>query len=100
MFQRLEKMKKNAFASAILFGENNNSSISGVKYSLLHALPLRSFRQLNDEKKSLNPAEYLIILDCQVSGCGRVRNLHSTSVRTGKKSPLCGAGAWLFSVVI
>ena len=29
MFQRLEKMKKNAFASAILFGENNNSSISG-----------------------------------------------------------------------
>jgi len=30
MFQRLEKMKKNAFASACLFGENNNSSISGV----------------------------------------------------------------------
>merc|ERR1712147_348810 len=30
MFQRLEKMKKNAFASAILFGENNNSSISGI----------------------------------------------------------------------
>merc|ERR1712192_231029 len=30
MFQRLEKMKKNAFASAILFGENNNSSISGL----------------------------------------------------------------------
>ena len=29
MFQRLEKMKKNAFASAILFGENNNSTISG-----------------------------------------------------------------------
>merc|ERR1711972_547475 len=27
MFQRLEKMKKNAFASAILFGENNNSGI-------------------------------------------------------------------------
>merc|ERR1719193_2380150 len=26
MFQRLEKMKKNAFASAILFGENNDSS--------------------------------------------------------------------------
>merc|ERR1711971_991495 len=30
MFQRLEKMKKTAFASAILFGENNNSSISGI----------------------------------------------------------------------
>lgn len=30
MFQRLEKMKKNAFASVALFGENNNSSISGI----------------------------------------------------------------------
>merc|ERR1712008_402217 len=30
MFQRLERMKKNAFASAILFGENNNSTISGI----------------------------------------------------------------------
>jgi len=30
MFQRLEKMKKNAFASACLFGEDNNSSISGI----------------------------------------------------------------------
>jgi elongation factor 1-gamma len=30
MFQRLEKMKKNAFASSCLFGENNNSSISGL----------------------------------------------------------------------
>merc|ERR1712034_57725 len=30
MFQRLEKLKKNAFASAILFGENNNSTISGI----------------------------------------------------------------------
>jgi len=30
MFQRLEKMKKNAFASSMLFGENNNSSISGI----------------------------------------------------------------------
>jgi len=30
MFQRLEKMKKNAFASSILFGENKNSSISGI----------------------------------------------------------------------
>ena len=64
MFQRLEKMKKNAFASAILFGENNNSSISGVKYSLLHALPLRSYSQSNDEKNYINPAEYLNNLDC------------------------------------
>jgi len=30
MFQRLEKMKKHAFASMILFGEDNKSSISGV----------------------------------------------------------------------
>jgi len=30
MFQRLEKLKKNAFASAMLFGENNNSSISSI----------------------------------------------------------------------
>jgi len=30
MFQRLEKLKKNAFASVILFGSDNNSSISGV----------------------------------------------------------------------
>merc|ERR1711973_71757 len=30
MFQRLEKFKKNAFASACLFGEDNNSSISGI----------------------------------------------------------------------
>merc|ERR1711983_219897 len=30
MFQRLEKLKKNAFASAMLFGENNNSTISGI----------------------------------------------------------------------
>jgi elongation factor 1-gamma len=30
MFQRLEKMKKHAFASSILFGENNNSSICGI----------------------------------------------------------------------
>merc|ERR1712193_233882 len=30
MFQRLEKLKKNAFASCCLFGENNNSSISGI----------------------------------------------------------------------
>jgi len=30
MMQRLEKLRKNAFASMLLFGENNNSSISGI----------------------------------------------------------------------
>ncbi|XP_029846966.2 elongation factor 1-gamma [Ixodes scapularis] len=30
MFQRLDKMRKHAFASMILFGEDNNSSISGI----------------------------------------------------------------------
>ena len=30
MFQRLEKLRKNAFASLCLFGENNNSTISGI----------------------------------------------------------------------
>merc|ERR1712119_254923 len=30
MFQRLEKLKKNAFASACLFGSDNDSSISGI----------------------------------------------------------------------
>uniref|UniRef100_A0A2K5RQ29 EF-1-gamma C-terminal domain-containing protein n=1 Tax=Cebus imitator TaxID=2715852 RepID=A0A2K5RQ29_CEBIM len=30
MFQRLNKLRKNAFASVILFGTNNSSSISGV----------------------------------------------------------------------
>ncbi|NXR34296.1 EF1G factor, partial [Zosterops hypoxanthus] len=30
MFQRLDKLRKNAFASVILFGGDNNSSISGV----------------------------------------------------------------------
>uniref|UniRef100_UPI00403863B6 elongation factor 1-gamma-like n=1 Tax=Callospermophilus lateralis TaxID=76772 RepID=UPI00403863B6 len=30
MFQRLDKLRKNAFASVILFGTNNSSSISGV----------------------------------------------------------------------
>lgn len=30
MFQRLDKMRKQAFASVCLFGENNNSSISGI----------------------------------------------------------------------
>ena len=30
MFQRLDKLRKNAFASVILLGTNNSSSISGV----------------------------------------------------------------------
>ena len=30
MFQRLDRMRKNAFGSMILFGDDNNSSISGI----------------------------------------------------------------------
>jgi len=30
MMQRLEKLRKNAFSSVVVFGENNNSSISGI----------------------------------------------------------------------
>src|SRR2546423_14001413 len=30
MYQRLDKMRKNAFASCCLFGEDNNSTISGL----------------------------------------------------------------------
>lgn len=30
MFQRLDKMRKQAFSSVCLFGEDNNSTISGV----------------------------------------------------------------------
>lgn len=30
MFQRLDKLRKNAFSSVILFGTNNDSSISGI----------------------------------------------------------------------
>ncbi|XP_043931602.1 elongation factor 1-gamma [Protopterus annectens] len=30
MFQRLDKLRKNAFASVILFGSNNDSTISGI----------------------------------------------------------------------
>ncbi|KAF0288552.1 Elongation factor 1-gamma [Amphibalanus amphitrite] len=30
MFQRLEKLRKNAFASVVVFGKNNDSSISGI----------------------------------------------------------------------
>ncbi|MCM8651752.1 hypothetical protein MZO44_16865, partial [Lactiplantibacillus sp. E932] len=30
MFQRLDKLRKNAFASVVLFGANNDSCISGI----------------------------------------------------------------------
>lgn len=30
MFQRLDKLRKNAFASVVLFGSNNDSRISGI----------------------------------------------------------------------
>ena len=30
MMQRLDKLRKNAFSSMCLFGENNNSTISGI----------------------------------------------------------------------
>lgn len=30
MFQRIEKLRKNAFASMIVYGENNNNQIAGV----------------------------------------------------------------------
>merc|ERR1712203_1280519 len=30
MMQRLDKLRKNAFSSVCLFGENNNSTISGI----------------------------------------------------------------------
>lgn len=30
MFQRLDKLRKNAFSSVILFGSNNDSTISGI----------------------------------------------------------------------
>lgn len=30
MFQRLEKLRKNAFASMCIFGEDNKNSISGI----------------------------------------------------------------------
>merc|ERR1712243_361295 len=44
MFQRLEKLKKNAFASCCLFGENNNSSISGIWVFKGQSLALSSLK--------------------------------------------------------
>lgn len=39
MFQRLDKLRKNAFASVILFGKDNSSSISGIWIVRGHKLP-------------------------------------------------------------
>ncbi|XP_068615897.1 elongation factor 1-gamma-like [Brachionichthys hirsutus] len=39
MFQRLEKLARNAFASVLLFGANNDSSISGIWVFRGHELP-------------------------------------------------------------
>ena len=83
MFQRLEKMKKNAFASAILFGENNNSSISGFVHMLCNSKPYKNL-SLNS---SVFAFIWIIMANDNVfkaSGYGRGRSLHSTSVRIGK----------------
>lgn len=45
MFQRLEKLRKHAFASMCLFGENNNSTISGIWIWRGHEL---AFEQSDD----------------------------------------------------
>uniref|UniRef100_A0A674P5Y9 Eukaryotic translation elongation factor 1 gamma n=1 Tax=Takifugu rubripes TaxID=31033 RepID=A0A674P5Y9_TAKRU len=39
MFQRLDKLRKNAFASVILFGKDHSSSISGIWIVRGHKLP-------------------------------------------------------------
>jgi len=51
MFQRLDKMRKNAFGSMILFGEDNKSTISGVWVWKGHdlAFPLSSDWQVDYE---------------------------------------------------
>ncbi|XP_049874891.1 elongation factor 1-gamma [Pectinophora gossypiella] len=61
MFQRLDKMRKQAFASVCLFGEDNDSSISGVWVWRGHelAFPLSSDWQVDYESydwKKLDPA--------------------------------------------
>jgi len=38
MYQRLEKLRKNAFASMCVFGENNNNTIAGVWFWRGHEL--------------------------------------------------------------
>ena len=39
MFQRIEKLRKNAFASMGVFGENNNNTIAGVWFWKGQGLP-------------------------------------------------------------
>ena len=41
MFQRLEKMRKHAFGSVALFGENNNSQIAGIWFWRGHELAFK-----------------------------------------------------------
>ena len=60
MYQRLEKLKKNGFASMILFGSDNNSTISGVWVwrGQELAFPLSEDWQIDYESydwKKLNP---------------------------------------------
>lgn len=62
MFQRLEKLKKNAFASVCLFGTNNNSTISGIWVWRGHELvfPLSSDWTIDYESyewKKLDPTD-------------------------------------------
>ena len=38
MFQRLDRMRKHSFGRVVLFGENNNSTISGVWFWRGHDL--------------------------------------------------------------
>ncbi|KAK9885722.1 hypothetical protein WA026_012491 [Henosepilachna vigintioctopunctata] len=62
MFQRLDKMRKQAFASVCLFGEDNNSSISGVWVWRGHelAFPLSPDWQIDYESydwKKLDPKD-------------------------------------------
>ncbi|GFQ76634.1 elongation factor 1-gamma [Trichonephila clavata] len=61
MFQRLDKMRKNAFASVCLFGEDNNSTISGIWVWRGHelAFPLSDDWQIDYESyswKKLDPS--------------------------------------------
>ena len=74
MFQRLEKFKKHAFASAMIFGENSNSSISGL------CLPRLFFE--------VTPV-------WQVSGCGKASRTCSTCARTGPSTlPATTGKSW------
>ncbi|KAF7487578.1 Elongation factor 1-gamma [Sarcoptes scabiei] len=62
MFQRLDRMRKNAFSSMLLFGEDNNSTISGVWVWRGHelAFPLSDDWTVDYESydwKKLNPDE-------------------------------------------